>query len=59
MHIIRLKNGKSYYGYVKENRGTMLVINAYAYNKMKRRDVFLQRIIPVKDIFSIDCEYSN
>ena len=57
MQIIRLKNGKSYYGYVKEDRGSMLVIQIYASDKIEQRNVFLQRVIPVKNISSIDCEY--
>jgi len=59
MQIIRLKNGKSYYGYVKEDRGSMLVIEAYASKQIGRRNVLSQRKIPIKNIFSIDCEYCD
>ena len=59
MKIIRLKNGKNYYGYIKENHGSTLVIETYAYNKIGRRNVFSQRKIPIKNIFSVDCEYCD
>jgi len=35
----------------------MLVIQIYASDKIEQRNVFLERIIPVKNISSIDCEY--
>jgi hypothetical protein len=59
MQIIKLKNGKRYYGYVKEDRGSTLVVEAYASNQIGRRNVFSQRKISTKNIFSIDCEYCD
>ena len=59
MQIIKLKNGKRYFGYIKEDRGSMLIVEGYVFDKIGHFNGFYQRKIPVKNIFSIDCEYCD
>lgn len=59
MQIIKLKNGKRCYGYIKENHGSMLIIEGYVFDKIGQFNGFSQRKIPIKNIFSIDCEYCD
>jgi hypothetical protein len=54
MQVIRLTNGKSYYGYVKEKRGSMLLLCIYRNHKNKEKEVFHPMFVPVKNILSIE-----